>query len=155
MNILNFGNPLEDRVPGQPFSYSDHNAVSLELKLKPSQKTPLTRSYSSEKEFCETVAEAIKVCKEATDSLSKTKTLYLTVGGLLFMFLLGTVGLWPNNILYDVTKLLLTGLCFYCLIMGSIWNKIEMNSLKAGLTSLENFSKSRFDNNVCQWYGAD
>ncbi|KAI8440438.1 hypothetical protein MSG28_001743 [Choristoneura fumiferana] len=31
--IRNFGNPLEDRVPGQPFSYSDHNAVTLELRL--------------------------------------------------------------------------------------------------------------------------
>ncbi|XP_026326469.1 putative neutral sphingomyelinase [Hyposmocoma kahamanoa] len=149
VNILNFGNPLQNRVPGQPFSYSDHNAVSLELQLKPSQKTPHQRSYSRENEFCETVAEAMKVCEEATESISKTKTLYLTVGGLLFMFLLGTVGFWPNNVLYDVTKLVVTALSLYCLLMGSIWNKIEMNSLKAGLTSLENFSKSRFDNTVC------
>lgn len=149
MNILNFGNPLEERVPGQPFSYSDHNAVSLELQLKPAQKTPQQKYFDEENEFCKTVAEAIKVCEEATESISKTKTLYLTVGGLLFMFLLGTVGFWPNNVLYDVTKIVLTALSFYCLIMGSIWNRIEMNSLKAGLTSLENFSKSRFDNRVC------
>lgn len=149
MNILNFGNPLEDRVPGQPFSYSDHNAVSLELQLKPSQKTQHQRSYNEESEFYETVTEAIKVCKEATASISKTKTLYLTVGSLLFMFILGTVGYWPNNVLYHVTKLVLTALSFYFLVMGSIWYRMEMNSLKAGLTSLENFSKSRFDNHAC------
>lgn len=148
MNILNFGNPLEDRVPGQPFSYSDHNAVSLQLHLKPPQKPLHQRSFSREDEFRETVAEAMKVCKEATESIKKTKTLYLTVGGLLFMFLLGTVGFWPNNVLYDVTKFVLTALCFYCLLMGSIWNRIEINSLKAGLTALENFSRSRFDNRV-------
>lgn len=146
---MNFGNPLEDRVPGQPFSYSDHNAVTMELQLKSSEKKIHQRPFSKEHDFCQTVAEAIKVCEEATVTISRTKTLYLTVGSLLFMFLLGTVGFWPNNVLYDVTKLVLTALSFYCLIMGTIWNKIEMNSLKAGLTSLENFSKSRFDNIVC------
>lgn len=148
VNILNFGNPLEDRVPGQLFSYSDHNAVSLELQVKPSEKK-IHQRYSKDNGFCQTVAEAIKVCEEATVTIWRSKTLYLTVGGLLFMFLLGSVGFWPNNVLYDVTKLVLTALSFYFLIMGTIWYKIEMNSLKAGLTSLELFSKSRFDNHVC------
>lgn len=61
------------------------------------------------------------------------------------MFLLGTVGYWPNFVLYDVIKLIITGLCFYYLIMGTIWNKIEMNSLKAGLSALENVSKTRIE----------
>lgn len=139
---MNFGNPLEDRVPGHPFSYSDHNAVSLELQIKPLEKTPHPRSYS--RELRDTVTEAIKVCQEATESISKTTTLYLTVGGLLLMFRLGTVGLGPNNVLYDVTKFVITAVSFYFLFMGFIWNKIELNNLKAGLTSLENFTKSRF-----------
>lgn len=59
------------------------------------------------------------------------------------MFLIGTVGFWPNYIIYDVIKIILTGLCFYYLIMGSLWNKIELNSLKAGLNTLENFNRTR------------
>lgn len=59
------------------------------------------------------------------------------------MFLIGTVGFWTNYVLYDIIKLIITALCFYCLLMGTLWNKIEMNSLKAGLGSLENFYKTR------------
>ncbi|KAJ2950460.1 hypothetical protein O0L34_g8703 [Tuta absoluta] len=134
--ILNFGNPLEDRVPCQPFSYSDHNAVMLELSLRPGNKQK-PQQYNQEN-YSETVTEAIKVCEEAVVNISKAKTVYLTIGGLLVMFLLGTVGFWPSSLLYDVTKLVLSGLCFYTLVMGSLWNRIEMNSLKAGLTALRN-----------------
>ncbi|XP_046978892.1 putative neutral sphingomyelinase [Vanessa cardui] len=141
--IVNFGNPLEDRVPGEQFSYSDHNAVSLELKLTPTGNKSKRRQLSEEERFQETVEEAIKVCKEATLTIAKSKKIFLTTGGLLFTFLLGSVGFWPNNILSDVCKIVITGICFYYIIMGTLWNRIEMNSLKAGLTALENFTKSR------------
>ncbi|KAI5645139.1 endonuclease/Exonuclease/phosphatase family domain-containing protein [Phthorimaea operculella] len=138
--VLNFGNPLEDRVPDQPFSYSDHNAVMLELSLRPGNKRQ--PQLHNKEDYSATVTEAIKVCEEAVVNISKSKTVYLTLGGLLVMFLLGTVGFWPNSLLYDVTKLVLSGLCFYSLVMGSLWNRIEMNSLKAGLTALRNVNAS-------------
>ncbi|XP_072941862.1 putative neutral sphingomyelinase [Epargyreus clarus] len=141
--VINFGNPLEDRVPGQEFSYSDHNAVSLELKVKPTNVKGTYRNYKLSDNLDETIGEAIKVCREAIVSITKTKKLFLMSGGLIFMFLLGSVGFWPNVIWYDVIKLIMTGLCFYYLIMGTLWNKIETNSLKAGLSALENFNKSR------------
>ncbi|KAM3968047.1 neutral sphingomyelinase [Aphomia sociella] len=144
--IVNFGNPLEDRVPGQPFSYSDHNAVTLEMRLKPSKDSRNNqRQYSKDGSFDETVAQTIKVCQEATENIRKSKKLFLISGGLLFMFLIGTVGFWPNNVMYDVIKIVMTGVCFYYLLMGTLWNKIEMNSLKAGLSALENFSKTRVE----------
>lgn len=140
---MNFGNPLEDKVPGQPFSYSDHNAVTLELKLKATTSKSSQRQYSKEGAFDVTVAQAIKVCEEALNKITKSKKLFLTAGGLLFMFLLGTVGFWPNKVHYDVIKIIITGFCFYYLLMGTLWNKIEMNSLKAGLNALQNFNKTR------------
>lgn len=144
VEIVNFGNPLEERVPGESFSYSDHNAVSLEMKLRRTENKSL-RQDSKDQSLQETIAKAIKICQDATITINKSKRLFLTTGGLLFMFLLGTVGCWPNFVLYDVIKLVITGLCFYYLIMGSIWNQIEMNSLKAGLTALENVSKTRIE----------
>ncbi|XP_053599565.1 putative neutral sphingomyelinase [Plodia interpunctella] len=141
-SVVNFGNPLEDRVPNQPFSYSDHNAVMLELRLSPA-KAKCRREPSKDDAFDNTVAEAIKVCREATDTISKSKKLFLTSGGLLFMLLLGTVGFWPNNVFCDVIKIIMTGLCFYYLVMGTLWNRIELNSLKAGLLALENFTKTK------------
>ncbi|XP_032512196.1 putative neutral sphingomyelinase [Danaus plexippus] len=140
--VNSYGNPMEERVPGEPFSYSDHDAVALELKIKPSQSKP-KRQYSVEKHFQETIEEAIKVCREATVTITKSKKLFLMTGGLIFMFLLGSVGFWPNNIMTDILKIIMTGISFYYIIMGTLWNKIEMNSLKAGLTALENFYKSR------------
>lgn len=59
------------------------------------------------------------------------------------MFLIGTVGFWPNYVMYDVIKLVLTGICFYYLLMGTLWNKIEINSIKAGLGALGNFNQTR------------
>ncbi|XP_063823205.1 putative neutral sphingomyelinase [Ostrinia nubilalis] len=141
--VVNFGNPLEDRVPDQPFSYSDHNAVSLELKLKPTSPKTKQRQFSKEISFDVTIGQAIKVCEDAMDTILKSRKLYLTSGGLLFMFLLGTVGFWPNKFIYDVIKIILTGFCFYNILMGTLWNKIEMNSLKAGLNALKNFKKTR------------
>ncbi|XP_030026289.1 putative neutral sphingomyelinase [Manduca sexta] len=144
-HVLNFGNPLEERVPGQTFSYSDHNAVALELLIKPSEHRINQRQDSKGDCFDETITQAIKVCEEATVNISKSKKLFLTAGTLIFLFLLATVGFWPNFIVYDVIKLIITGLCFYYLIMGSLWNKIELNSLKAGLSALENYSRTRME----------
>ena len=144
---MNFGNPLENRVPGESFSYSDHNAVYLELKLNSSNKIN-QRQLSAEEKFQETIEETIKVCKDATKTIGKSRKLYLLTGGLIFMFLLGSVGFWPNNIISDVLKIILTGICFYYIIMGTLWNRIEMNSLKAGLRALENFNKNHGDEKI-------
>ncbi|RVE48954.1 hypothetical protein evm_006416 [Chilo suppressalis] len=141
--VINFGNPLEDKVPGEPFSYSDHNAVTLELKLSAATSNSEEKKLIRDKSFDATVAQAIKVCEEATETITKSKKLFLTSGGLLFMFLIATVGFWPNKIIYDFIKIVMTGFCFYYLLMGTLWNKIEMNSLKAGLNALQNFNKTR------------
>lgn len=139
-NVVNFGNPLPDRVPGQNFSYSDHNAVCLELSLAPSENVSTKRQESKDGVFNETISQAIKVCDDAAKNLSKSKKLFLITAGLIFFFLIGSVGYWPHYVIYDVLKVLLTGLCFYNLMMGTLWNKIEMNSIKAGLTALRNYS---------------
>ncbi|CAH0669212.1 unnamed protein product [Spodoptera exigua] len=146
--VIKFGNPLPDRVPGKDFSYSDHNAVSVELLVKPVDNKSAEKQTNIGDTFDDTATQAIKVCEEAMNNLSKSKTLYLTVGGLILMFLIGTVGYWPNSIIYDVIKLFITGLCFYYLIMGSLWHRIEMNSLKAGLTALENFCRTRIESKM-------
>lgn len=146
--MLNFGDPLEDRVPDQPFSYSDHSAVTLELKLTPISPKTDQKQMSKESSLDVTIAQAIKVCEDAMETITKSKKLFLTSGGLLFMFLLGTVGFWPNKVIYDIIKIIMTGFCFYYILMGTLWNKIEMNSLKAGLNALQNFSKTRCIMNV-------
>ncbi|XP_026747376.1 putative neutral sphingomyelinase [Trichoplusia ni] len=140
--VVNLGNPLPTRVPNKEFSYSDHNAVSVQIHLKPSDNKT-QKETSLDDAFDETATQAIKVCEEAMVNISKSKTMFLTVGGLILMFLIGTVGYWPNLIFYDIIKLFITGLSFYYLIMGTVWNNIEMNSLKAGLSALENFCRTR------------
>lgn len=141
--VMNFGNPLEDRVPGQQFSYSDHNAVALELHMRPTEGSYKDQKVYKDGSLDDTIAAAYKVCDEAYSNLSRTRKLYLFAGGLMFMFLLGSFGYWPDYVFYNVLKIIITGLSFYYLIMGTLWNRIEMNSLKAGLSALDNFGKSR------------
>ncbi|XP_050672324.1 putative neutral sphingomyelinase isoform X2 [Leptidea sinapis] len=140
--IVSFGNPLEERVPGKTFSYSDHNAVSLELKIVDSSNGH-ARHHSSDHKLDDTITDAIKVCREAMVTVKKSKVLYLLTGGLIFFFLLGSVGFWPTHVLADIVRIIMSGICFYYLTMGAIWNRIEMNSLKAGVTALENYQRSR------------
>lgn len=141
--VISFGNPLSDRVPDQEFSYSDHNAVMLELTIRPTDGNLIEKQHSKDNALDDTLNQAIKVCQEAKRNLIKSKKLFLLIGGLLFMFLIGSVGFWPSSIIHDVVKLIVSGICFYYLIMGTIWNKIEMNSLKAALGGLENFATTR------------
>ncbi|XP_075972225.1 neutral sphingomyelinase [Anticarsia gemmatalis] len=143
--VTSFGNPLPDKVPNQEFSFSDHNAVTLEMNIKPLAPDSFRKQYSKDNALDETVQQAMKVCEDAMSNLTKSKKLFLLVGGLIFMFLLGTVGFWPNSIIHDIVKLFVSGLCFYYIIMGTLWNKIEMNSLKAGLSALQNFSRTRVE----------
>lgn len=142
--IRNFGNPLEDRVPGQPFSYSDHNAVTLELRLRRLDTTYNERQgLLDDVSLDQTIAMAYQVCAESANNLARSKNLYLYTGLFIFMFLLATVGCWPNSFFFNVIKLGTTALCFYYLIMGTLWNRIEMNSLKAGLSGLDNYVRMR------------
>lgn len=147
VEVMNFGNPLEERVPGKAFSYSDHNAVALALNIRPTDKFK-QRQQSAEERFHETIDEAIKICKEATVTIKKTKKLFLTTGTLIFIFLLGSVGFWPNNVIADVFKIIMTGICLYYITMATLWYQIEMNSLKAGLSAMENFKRSRCDTKI-------
>lgn len=142
--IRNFGNPLEDRVPGRPFSYSDHNAVTLELRLRRTDIVPLERPGPVD-DFVldQAIAAAYQVCMASVDSLKRSKNVYLYTGLSILMLLVATVGCWPNQYFFNVIKLGTTAVCFYYLIMGTLWNRIEMNSLKEGLSALDNYVTTR------------
>ena len=142
--VTKFGNPLPDRVPGKEFSYSDHNAVSVQLNLKPRSNTSgNSKCIDIDTEFHETTKEAIQVCKEAMSDLSSFKTLHLAIAGVTLMTLMGTVGYWPSSMFCDIIKIIITGLGFYSLMLGTIWYKIESNCLKARLSVLDNFCRTR------------
>lgn len=92
--------------------------------------------FNKQSSLHQAIEEAINVCDEAKEIVTRARKIYLTIGVTILIILLGTVGLGNNNLLYDIVKILFTGLCFYCIIMGTLWNQIEMNSLKAGLVAL-------------------
>ncbi|XP_073966566.1 neutral sphingomyelinase [Choristoneura fumiferana] len=142
--IRNFGNPLEDRVPGQPFSYSDHNAVTLELRLCRTDTTSNERPGPVDDVLLDqTIAKAYQVFTESANSLNRSKNVYLYTGLFIFMFLVATVGCWPNQYFFNVIKLGTTAVCFYYIIMGTLWNRIEMNSLKERLSALDKYVTTR------------
>ncbi|KAI8440435.1 hypothetical protein MSG28_001743 [Choristoneura fumiferana] len=142
--IRNFGNPLEDRVPGQPFSYSDHNAVTLELRLCRTDTTSNERPGPVDDVLLDqTIAKAYQVFTESANSLNRSKNVYLYTGLFIFMFLVATVGCWPNQYFFNVIKLGTTAVCFYYIIMGTLWNRIEMNSLKERLSALDKYAEIR------------
>lgn len=141
--MLNFGNPMKDRVPEQNFSYSDHNAVCLEIKLSEGMEAT---DGSQEKEdnfkitLKKNITDAIQVCEEAHSNVVRSRKLFLVTASILFMLLLGTVGFWPHTILHDLTRIIIIVISLYFFVMGTLWNRIEINSLKGGLSALKNLS---------------
>lgn len=125
--------PLADEVPQQKFSYSDHEAVAANLSIK---KIPSENNQQSPEKYINTLEDSINVCKDALSALHYSARKYLIYASSIFLLLLSTVGM-AERTMVDIPRLLLVGVLLYCLFMGTLWNRMESNSVLAGQKGLE------------------
>ncbi|XP_066246385.1 putative neutral sphingomyelinase [Euwallacea similis] len=136
--------PLPDRVPKQTFSYSDHEAILVELSIVKGTKSPRNCPDEDAKKLV--LEECIILCKEALKSISKTKVLYW-LGVFILLVLLVISLVLPAVIstrvfddfptLFAVLRVFVTTLLMFCFLMATLWSRIEMHGVLSGKLAME------------------
>lgn len=131
---LNVHSPLPCRVEGRPYSYSDHEPVCAKFRISEGRTA---RSKNAEDEDCITaLEESLQVFKLATKTLSTDKRKYLTFFALAAILLVSLQFLSSSSgILHYIlvtAHVLLTLFAAYCLMMATVWNRIEKHGLLSG-----------------------
>jgi sphingomyelin phosphodiesterase 2 len=129
--------PLPSRIPEFPFSYSDHEAVCAKFLILETE--PVVNSESSRRNK-ETSAlslnEASQVCDAALRNLSNDRRNYWLAFGVFTVFLASLPFTYDGSriVHYTLTvvHLLLTLVAVFCLIMATVWNRIERHGILAG-----------------------
>ncbi|KAF7281813.1 neutral sphingomyelinase [Rhynchophorus ferrugineus] len=136
--------PLPTRVPKQSYSYSDHEAILVELAV--SRAASSSRILPDDSIKSAVLEECIMLCKSAMRSISRTKVLYWFGVMILFPLLVVTIVMpavletkffdtYPA--LFNVLRVLVTILIIFCFLMATLWSKIEMHGVKSGKLAME------------------
>ncbi|ODM97185.1 putative neutral sphingomyelinase [Orchesella cincta] len=122
-----------DRVPGQPFSYSDHEAVVTKLKVSKSDtnaKVPVLNEAKTE-----TLEESIEICNLALNHLQTSKNMYILLSLAMFVILSMTANLELTGYLSPVVPILraiILLIFFFGIFMSVIWHRMEVHGILSG-----------------------
>lgn len=137
VHLKKYALPLPERVPGQPFSYSDHEAVSATLKLEKCEVCGPDFDVDSQKML---LSESIQICDEALRRLMVQKLVYWLFSLILLGLLIVTIVTNPPfgyPVIYHVLRVVLTGALCFTVVMGTLWNRIERSAVLAGKLTME------------------
>ena len=135
-------NPLPSRVGGFEFSYSDHEAVCSKLRvvqqISTDDEDENNQSITEELKR-DSLNEALQLFDNALKKLSRDGRNYwlLFVGILILLISLPTVGDasgggGPLRYILAAFRLATTLVDVYCLIMATVWNRIERHGILSG-----------------------
>lgn len=126
------------------FSYSDHEAIMVELSITRDSKS--TRCYPDEAAKKLVLEECIELCKEALKSISRTKVLYW-LGIVILLVLIAISLILPAVLmtrvfdefptLFGVLRVIFTALMLFCFLMATLWSRIEMHGVLSGKLAME------------------
>nr|XP_023030149.1 putative neutral sphingomyelinase [Leptinotarsa decemlineata] len=137
VDLKSYKVPLPDRVPHQSCSYSDHEAIEATLEI--SQKT--MESFSRDQENLKSVLkDCLNVVDHALNKLITHKIVYFTFAIILFIVLLVSLIFdAPEGffVVFSVLRALIVVLITFCLLMATIWNKMEKHGVLAGKLAIE------------------
>lgn len=137
--------PFPSRVPGENFSYSDHEAVSAKIEITAKRNTEI-RSEGDNSEIClneeeiTVLQESIDICKENLIKLKKDQIFYFCAACLFIFFLILAVEVIPLEGLvtfFLIIRLILSAVVLYFMFMATIWNTIEKNGVLSGMLSMQ------------------
>lgn len=141
--------PLPERVPDNSFSYSDHEAVSVTLKLE--KREPVASGLDKEIQRI-ILCESIEICDVALRRLVFQTRIYWLFSLILLGLLVTTIvtsSPFGYPIIYHILRVVLTGAFCFTVIMALLWNRIEKNAVLAGKLTME-ISKLKLDVKDCR-----
>lgn len=132
VSVNQYCQPFPSRVPQKSYSYSDHDAICATLKLTKSPKPD--RSIDHDQAY-NTLTESIGVCENYLRCLRTHRTVYFIA--VFIMVALIVVTFVTNDpfgytVIYHIGRVILTFGIIFALMMGTLWNMIERNSVLAG-----------------------
>uniref|UniRef100_A0A2M4AND1 sphingomyelin phosphodiesterase n=2 Tax=Anopheles triannulatus TaxID=58253 RepID=A0A2M4AND1_9DIPT len=152
--------PLPKRVPGQSFSYSDHEAVYAKLILKRSSSSSTIHNLiacssgkTKDEDGCEwdsrqetqreavlALRESVTICSESLKQLESHRRSYtlMAIGVIIVLInLLELQAPYGLKIAFLVLKFLLCAVIIFFVVMATIWNVMEKHGILAGKLSME------------------
>lgn len=143
IQVLHHGIPLPDRVPGQKFSYSDHEAVLARIKVSPGsceEASCLPDKHSQNVESQEVLHKAIQLCENSLEKLLFDRKFYFTFALIVIFILITFIDQsvpYGYKTVYLIAKLCMFGVAMYFVFMGTFWNMIEKNGILSVKHSME------------------
>lgn len=137
IRLLKYAQPLPDRVPNCSYSYSDHEAVSVQLAI---ERTEISKKVLDDNAQRAILNESIEICNDALKKLVYHKQVYWFFSALLFMGVIIMIAFdAPGRfyVLYHVCKVLLCFILVFTVVMASLWNQIESHAVLAGKLGME------------------
>lgn len=137
VEIKKYGQPLPDRVPNHSYSYSDHEAVESILVISKRKHPSYPLQFEEKKVVLE---DCVNILSKALSRLVIHKIFYTLFAVILFALL--TLSFAFNSpfgylIIFNILRMFVVILIIFCIIMATIWNKIENHAVLAGKLAIE------------------
>ncbi|CAL8085745.1 unnamed protein product [Orchesella dallaii] len=136
-NALTCETSWPDRVSGQTFSYSDHEAVIAKLRVCKSLLgctcnllTGAEISISDEVKKNEILKESIEICDHALSHLQASNKMYILLSIAMFVLFTITANFEFQFVL--VLRIVILFLLSFGIFMSVIWHKMEVHGILAG-----------------------
>lgn len=150
VDVFDYHLPLPKKIPGHDFSYSDHEAVCVTVKLThTSSITEEWKIVEDEKKITEdnkiALSECIRQCDDSLNELQNKRKNYSMAAIAMIVILLNMIELqapYGLKTIFLIVKILLTALTMFFIIMGTIWNVMERHGILSGKLSMEILLKS-------------
>lgn len=152
VQVLHHGIPIPDRVPGEKFSYSDHEPVLARIKISQGTSQPGYESnqicgdqIKSDKsaisaESQDVLQKAIQLCENSLENLFFDRKFYFTFAVIVVFILIAFIDQsvpYGYKTMYLIGKLCMFGVAMYFVFMGTFWNMMEKNGILSMKHSME------------------
>lgn len=129
--------PLPNRVPDQPYSYSDHEAVESTLVITKRKNHSSFLNCDEKKSVLE---DCFDILSRALNRLVFHRIFYTIFAIILFSVLIFSFAFnspFGYAIIFNILRIVIIMLDIYCVIMATIWNRMEKHGLLAGKLAIE------------------
>lgn len=128
--------PLENKVPDQPFSYSDHEAVAATFHISGDKaNTPIDNSFDK----ISILEQSRGILKRELDNLKSRRRFYWLCSIVPFcLFLVSIFTDVPSNfaVPYNFLRSFLAIITVFYIVMATIWHNIETSGVFSTLLSM-------------------
>ncbi|CAD7080239.1 unnamed protein product [Hermetia illucens] len=142
--VQEFDLPFPNRVPGQSFSYSDHEAVFARIQIadvpEMYEGDGICENIYSPETRVQVLEESIEICNARIWKLRNDRIFYVSMALLVaiaLFFIADTKPVYGLQTFFTISKFLLSAVVVFFIFMSTIWNTMERHGILSGKLSME------------------